>query len=60
MKPKSDTDPTPAQKYKQFENGLRGILSVSKTELQRREKEYQDSRPPEMRPGPKPKRAPKS
>lgn len=57
MKPKSDTDTTPAQKYRQFEDGLRHILTVSKDELQKREKEYQDSRPAHLRPGPKPKNA---
>ena len=50
-------DTTPAQKYREFEDGLRKILTVSKTELETREKEYQDSRPPALRPGPKPKRA---
>jgi hypothetical protein len=61
MSSKHDADPTPAQMYKQFETGLRKVLSVSKTELLKREKEYQDSRPiPEMRRGPKPKREAKS
>lgn len=58
MKLNPDADTTPTQKYDRFEDGLRQILTVSKTELQRREKEYQDSRPvPEMRRGPKPKNA---
>jgi hypothetical protein len=57
MKSKLDTDTTPAQKYNDFEDGLRKILTVSKTELLKREKEYLDSRPAHLRRGPKPKNA---
>ena len=38
MKSKLDTDTTAAQKYRQFEGGLRHVLTVSKTELAEREK----------------------
>jgi hypothetical protein len=59
MKSKTGPDTTPAGEYKQFEESLRRILAVSKTELLKREKEYQDSRPAHLRRGPKP-RVPKS
>jgi hypothetical protein len=54
MKSKPDPDTTPAQKYKQFQEGLRQVLTVSKDELLRREKEYQDSRKDMPKRGPKP------
>ena len=54
MKPKLDTDTTPAQKYRQFQDGLRQVLTVSKTELLEREKRYQDSRKDKPKRGPKP------
>ena len=57
MKSKLDTDTTPAQKYRQFESGLRHILTVSKDELVKREKQYQDSRKGKPRRGPKPSSA---
>jgi hypothetical protein len=57
MKSNPDSDTTPAQKYRKFEDGLRKILTVSKTELLKREKEYRDSRPAHLRRGPKPKNA---
>jgi hypothetical protein len=57
MKSKPDSDTTPEQMYEGFENGLRHILTVSKTELKRREKEYLDSHPAHLRRGPKPKNA---
>lgn len=40
MKSTLDPDTTPLQKFKQFESGLRKVLSVSKTELLEREKQY--------------------
>jgi hypothetical protein len=54
MKSIPDPDATPAQKYRQFEDGLRQVLTVSKEELQRREKQYQDSRKGKPKRGPKP------
>jgi len=53
MKSKLDSDTTPAQKYRQFEAGLRQVLTVSKTELQEREKRYQDERKGKPKRGPK-------
>jgi hypothetical protein len=55
MKSKLDPTTTPAQKYKTFQEGLRQVLTVSKDELARREKQYQDERAGEPRRGPKPK-----
>jgi hypothetical protein len=57
MKSKLDTDTTPAQKYRQFQDGLRQVLAVSKTELLEREKQYQDSRKGKPKRGPKPSSA---
>ena len=54
MKSKLDPDTTPAQKYKQFQSGLRHVLSVPKTELANREKQYQDERASKPKRGPKP------
>jgi len=54
MKSKLDSDTTPAQKYKQFENGLRQVLTVSKTEFAEREKQYQDERATKPKRGPRP------
>ncbi len=54
MKSKLDSDTTPAHKYKQFQSGLRQVLTVSKDELQRREKQYQDERKDKPKRGPKP------
>lgn len=56
MKSKLDSTTTPEQKYGSFEAGLRRILTVSKDDLAAREKEYQETRPKELRRGPKPKR----
>jgi hypothetical protein len=57
MKSKLDTDTTPAQKYRQFEGGLRQVLTVSKTELAEREKRYQAERATQNKRGPKPSSA---
>jgi hypothetical protein len=57
MKSKLDSDTTPAQKYKQFQSGLRQVMTVSKEELQRREKQYQDERKDKPKRGPKPSSA---
>lgn len=54
MKSKLDTDTTPAQKFRQFQAGLRHVLTVSKAELQEREKQYQDERAGKPKRGPKP------
>jgi hypothetical protein len=54
MKSKLDTDTTPTQKYRQFQDGLRQVLTVSKRELLEREKQYQDSRKYKPKRGPKP------
>jgi hypothetical protein len=57
MKSKLDSDTTPAQKYRQFQSGLRHVLTVSKEELQRREKQYQDERAGKPKRGPRPSSA---
>jgi hypothetical protein len=54
MKSKLDSDTTPAQKYRQFQSGLRQVLTVSKTELVEREKQYQVERATHKKRGPKP------
>jgi hypothetical protein len=54
MKSKLDTDTTPVQKFQQFESGLRKVLTVSKTELLEREKQYQAERSTQKKRGPKP------
>jgi len=54
MKSKLDSDTTPAQKYRQFQSGLQQVLTVSKEELARREKQYQDERANKPKRGPKP------
>jgi hypothetical protein len=58
MKSKPDPETTPAQKYRQFQDGLRQVLTVSKTELQEREKQYQESRKDKPKRGPKPVSSP--
>jgi len=55
MKSKLDSDTTPAQKFRNFQNGLRHVLTVPKTELEKREKEYQEERAKRPKRGPKPK-----
>jgi hypothetical protein len=57
MKSIPDPDTTPAQKYRQFQGGLRQVLTISKEELQRREKQYQDERKGKPKRGPKPSSA---
>jgi hypothetical protein len=54
MKSKLDSDTTPAQKYRQFEGGLKHVLTVSKTDLAEREKQYQAERATQKKRGPKP------
>ena len=53
MKSKLDPATTPAQKYSQFQEGLRHVLTISKDELKRREKQYQDERANKPKRGPK-------
>lgn len=55
MKSIPDSDTTPVQKMRNFESGLRQILSVSKSELAEREKQYQAEREGKPKRGPKPK-----
>ncbi|MGB6248493.1 MAG: hypothetical protein WBF54_05235 [Terriglobales bacterium] len=55
MKSIPDPDTTPAQKMRDFNAGLRQILTVSKSELVEREKQYQDERATMPKRGPKPK-----
>ena len=54
MKSKLDTDTTPVQKYSQFQEGLKHVLTVSKTDLIEREKQYQAERATQKKRGPKP------
>jgi len=54
MKSKLDPGTTPAQKYRNFQDGLQQVLTVSKSELERREKEYQAERATHPKRGPKP------
>jgi len=49
---KLDSDTAPDQKYRQFQSGLRQVLTVSKEELMKREKQYQDARAGKPRRGP--------
>lgn len=55
MKSIPDPDTTPAQKMRAFESGLRQILTVSKSELAEREKQYQAERATQPKRGPKPR-----
>jgi hypothetical protein len=54
MKSIPDPDTTPAEKMRAFKDGLRQILTVSKSELAIREKQYQDERATMPKRGPKP------
>jgi hypothetical protein len=51
---KSSSKPTPTEQAR-FEGAMRQVLSVSKEELLRREKEYQEERAKHPKRGPKPK-----
>ena len=55
MKSIPDPDTTPAEKMQAFNAGLRQILTVSKSELSEREKQYQAERATHPKRGPKPK-----
>lgn len=54
MKSIPDPNTTSAQKMRAFESGLRQILTVSKSELEEREKQYQAERAGKPKRGPKP------
>ncbi|HEU0049661.1 MAG TPA: hypothetical protein VFQ43_18885 [Nitrososphaera sp.] len=58
MKSKLDPDTTPAQKYKAFQEGLRRVLTVSKDDLQERERQYQKERANKPKRGPKRRSSP--
>ena len=55
MKSTPDSETTPSEKMRAFKDGLRQVLSVSKTELSEREKQYQAERATHPKRGPKPK-----
>jgi len=55
MKSRLDPTTTPDEKFAAFRDGLRQVLSVSKTELAEREKQWQEERATKGKPGPKPK-----
>jgi hypothetical protein len=44
------SNPKTSDQYATFENSLKTILSVPRSEMQRREKEYQDQRKKKKRP----------
>jgi hypothetical protein len=50
-----DPDTTPAQKMRAFKDGLRQLLTVSKSELSEREKQYRAERATKPKRGPKPR-----
>jgi len=55
MKSTPDPDPTPSEKMRAFKDGLRQVLTVSKSELAEREKQYQAERATKPKRGPKPR-----
>jgi hypothetical protein len=55
MKSNPDPDTTPAQKMRAFKDGLRQILTVSKSELAGREEQYKAERATHPKRGPKPR-----
>jgi len=55
MKSQLDPTTTPDEKFAAFKKGLRQVLSVSKAELAKREKQWQAERATKGKPGPKPK-----
>jgi len=55
MKSTPDPDTTPSEKMRAFKDGLRQILTVSKSELSEREKQYQAERATKPKRGPKPR-----
>jgi hypothetical protein len=55
MKSTPDPDTTPSEKMRAFWEGLRQVLTVPKSELAEREKQYQAERATLPKRGPKPK-----
>jgi hypothetical protein len=55
MKSIPDPDTTPSEKMRAFKDGLRQILTVPKSELSEREKQYQAERADKPKRGPKPR-----
>lgn len=53
MKSVPDPDTTVAQKFRNFQRGLRRVLTVSRSEPERRKKQYQDERANKPKRGPK-------
>jgi hypothetical protein len=54
-KSQPDPDTTPSEKMRAFKDGLRQVLTVSKVELETREKQYQAERATMPKRGPKPR-----
>jgi hypothetical protein len=55
MKSTPDPETTPSEKMRAFKDGLRQVLTVPKSELAEREKQYQTERATVPKRGPKPK-----
>jgi len=55
MKSVPDPDTTPTQKMRAFNAGLRQVLTISKSELVERERQYQAERATMPKRGPKPR-----
>jgi hypothetical protein len=55
MKSTPDPDTTPSEKMRAFKDGLRQVLTVSKSELVELEKQYQAERATHPKRGPKPR-----
>jgi len=55
MKPQLDSETTPKQKFDRFQNALRSIGQVSKSDLNQMLKEERQSKIGKPKPGPKPK-----
>jgi hypothetical protein len=55
MKSTPDSDTTPSDKMRAFREGLRQVLTVPKSDLAEREKQYQAERATMPKRGPKPK-----
>jgi hypothetical protein len=50
--PAPDPDATPTERMRASKNGLRQVLTVSRSELATREKQYQHERATKLKPGP--------
>jgi hypothetical protein len=55
MKSTPDADTTPSEKMRAFKDGLRQVLTISKSELAERDKQYQADREGKPKRGPKPR-----